>query len=129
MTRATPLPDTVTLQIPFRVPKRGGRKEMQLPSGLPPQRKTANTLIKALARASRWKRMLESGEFATIGDLAEREKVAGSYLIRILQLSLLAPDLVEAILLGYHDADVTLEALRQPVPLDWEEQRGKLALR
>ena len=54
-------PDTITLNVPFRVVKRGGRKEVQLPEGAPLQRRTDNTLIKALARAFRWKKMLEWG--------------------------------------------------------------------
>jgi hypothetical protein len=69
MNRGAPTPDTVTLHVPFRIVKRGGRKEMQLPDGTTQPRQTDNTLIKALARAFRWKRMLESGEFATIAEL------------------------------------------------------------
>lgn len=49
MTRVTALPETVTLYVPFRVVKRGGRKEMQLPDDAPHQRTTDNTLVKALA--------------------------------------------------------------------------------
>ncbi|WP_425466854.1 hypothetical protein [Roseovarius arcticus] len=63
MTRAKAVPDTVTGHIPFRFVKRRGRKEMQLPDGVSDQRKMDDTLIKALARAFRWKRMLESAEF------------------------------------------------------------------
>jgi hypothetical protein len=63
-------------------------------------RRTDSTLVKALARAFRWKRMLESGEFATIAELAEREGIAPSYMTRVLRLTLLAPDIVEAILDG-----------------------------
>jgi hypothetical protein len=59
-------PETVTVHVPFRFAKRGGRKEMVLPAGAPVQREIDNTLVKALARAFRWKRMLETGEFATI---------------------------------------------------------------
>ena len=73
MTHALPLSDTVTVHVPFRMVKRGGRKEMVLPANAPAQRKTDNTIIKALARAFRWKRMLESGEFTTMAELAERE--------------------------------------------------------
>ena len=67
-------------------------------------RRTDSTLVKALARAFRWKRMLETGEFATIADLAEREGIASSYLTRVLRLTLLAPDIVEAILDGRRGA-------------------------
>jgi hypothetical protein len=76
MTCGTPIPETMTLHVPFRIVKRGGRKEMQLPEGVAHPRRTDSTLVKALARAFRWKRMLESGEFATIAELAEREGIA-----------------------------------------------------
>ena len=122
MTRAAHIPETVTLHVPFRVVKRGGRKEMQLPEGASQPRRTDNTLVKALARAFRWKRMLESGEFATIADLAEREGIASSYLTRVLRLTLLAPNNVEAILDGRQRPAVTLARLMEPFPLEWEAQ-------
>jgi hypothetical protein len=83
----------------------------------------ASALIKALARAFRWKRMLESGEFATIGELAQREGIAVSYLTRVLRLALLAPDIVEAILDGRHGPAVTLARVLEPFPLVWQDQR------
>ena len=73
---------------------------MQLPENASQPRRTDNTSLKALARALRWKRMLESGEYATIAQLAEREGIATSYMTRVLRLMLLAPDFVEAILDG-----------------------------
>lgn len=115
-------PDIITLHVPFRVVKRGGRKEVQLPDGAPVQRRTDNTLVKALARAFRWKRMLESGEFNTINELAEREGIAPSYMTRVLRLTLLAPDIVEAILDGKQGPEVTLGRLLEPFPVEWEGQ-------
>jgi hypothetical protein len=126
MTRATSIPETVTLHVLFRVVKRGGRKEMQLPEGAAQPRKTDNTLIKALARAFRWKRMLESGEFATIGELAEHEGIAPSYMTRVLRLTLLAPDIVEAILDGRQEPEVTLAQLLQPFPQHWQTQEAAI---
>ena len=123
MTRGAPIPDTVTLHVPFRVVKRGGRKEMQLPEGAVQPRRTDNTLVKALARAFRWKRMLESGEFASISELAEREGIAFTYMARLMRLSLLAPEIVDAIMEGRQPATVTLANLMEPFPLDWKEQR------
>ena len=122
MTRTTTVPETVTIHVPFRLVKRGGRKEMQLPEGAAQARKPDNTLIKALARAFRWKRMLDSGDFATIADLAEREGIAAPYLTRTMRLAQLAPDLVEVILDGRQPRDMTLEALRGPIPEDWSKQ-------
>jgi hypothetical protein len=122
MTRATPIPDTVTLHVPFRLPKRGGRKEMQLPAGAPQPRKTNNTLVKALARSFRWRRMLDSGDYATIVELAERESIAPSYVTRVLRLTLLAPDIVEAILDGKQGPEVTLARVLEPFSVEWNEQ-------
>ena len=122
MTRATPIPDTVTLHVPFRIVKRGGRKEMQLPDGAVQPRRTDNTLVKALARAFRWKRMLESGQFATVAELAEREGIAPSYITRVLRLTLIAPDIVEAILDGRQGPEVTLAQVLEPFPVRWSEQ-------
>ncbi|WP_324754064.1 hypothetical protein [Roseovarius sp. Pro17] len=122
MTRAKPMPETVTVHIPFRIVKRGGRKEMYLPDGASSQRKMDNTLVKALARAFRWKRMLEAGEFTTIAELAEREDIAPSYMTRVLRLTLLAPEIVEVILDGRQDAQLVLAGLLEPFPAMWARQ-------
>lgn len=124
MTRGAPIPETVTLYVPFRVVKRGGRKEMQLPAGAPQPRRTDNTLVKALARAFRWKRMLESGEYSSISELAEREGIAFTYMARLMRLSLLSPETVDAIMDGRQPASVTLANLMDPFPLNWEVQRA-----
>lgn len=126
MTRAKPVPETVTVHIPFRLVKRGGRKEMHLPDGASSTRKMDNTLIKALARAFRWKRMLESGDFATIAELAEREGIAPSYMTRVMRLTLLAPDIVEAILNGAHAPEVTLAKSMKPFPAIWNQQNDHI---
>lgn len=127
MSRGSPIPETVTLHVPFRIAKRGGRKEMQLPDDVRPERTPDSTLVKALARAFRWKRMLQSGEFATIAELAEREGIASSYMTRVLRLTLLAPDVVEVILddrpLGHK---MTLARVLEPFPANWEGQRNWL---
>jgi hypothetical protein len=122
MTRGTPIPEMVTIHVPFRVVRRGGRKEMQVPDGAALPRRTDNSLVKALARAFRWKQMLESGEFATIAELAEREGIAPSYMARVLRLTLLAPDIVEAILNGTQGPGVTLARVLESIPLEWCEQ-------
>jgi len=76
------------VHVPFRLVKRGGRNQMVLPVDRSIPRQTDDTLVKALARAFRWKRMLESGEYATINELAEREGIAPSYMTRVLRLTL-----------------------------------------
>ena len=85
-----------------------------------------STLVKALARAFRWRRMLESGMVSTVGEIAAREKINKSYVSRILRLTLLAPDIVEAILDGRQAEGVTLRGLMEPFPVEWHGQRVAL---
>lgn len=124
MTRNTSVPDTMTIYVPFRVVKRGGRKEMVLPEGVVQARKPDNTLVKALARAFRWKRILESGEFASISELAEKEGIAFTYMARLMRLSLLSPELVDAVMDGHQPANITLASLMDPFPAEWKEQHA-----
>ena len=118
--------DVAVLHVPFRLVKRGGRKEMQLPDGASQPRRAGNTVVKALARAFRWKRMLESGEFTTIAELAEREGIAPSYMTRVLRLTLLAPDIIQAILDEKQGPEVSLALVLEPFPAAWAEQGAHL---
>ena len=126
MTRAAPISETLVLHVPFCILKRGGRKEIYMPDGTAQPRRTENSLVKALARAFRWKRMLESGEFSTIAELAEHEGITAPYLTRTMRLSNLSPELVESILDGCQPRHLTLEVLRHPLPDDWTEQKHTL---
>ena len=119
---------TLTIRVPITVQKRGGRKVVVLPESVPggevsPLR-VNNTLVKALARAFRWRRMLETGRYGTITDLAAAEKINESYVSRVLRLTLLAPDIVEAILDGRQTENVTLPMLMQPFSVEWQVQRA-----
>ena len=125
MTRPTQIPDTITVHVPFRVVKRGGRKEMHLPEGAAQLRRTDSTLIKALARAYRWKRLLDAGRFATIEEIAAHEHISASYLTRVMRLTLLAPDIIEEILDGRTPA-LGLDELLSPMTPLWSEQRAVL---
>jgi len=100
---------------------------MQLLTEARERRDADDTLVKALARAFRWKRMLDMGEFSTIADLAQRERIAAPFLTRTMRLAQLAPDLVEAILDGRKGPNVTLARMLEPFPLDWWEQRAACA--
>jgi hypothetical protein len=120
----------LTVHVPMVFRKRGGRKLMLAPSGTEisplPRRRVDNTLVRAIVRAHRWKRMLESGVYASIAELAEAEKINQSYLCRILRLSLLAPDIMEYVLNGTHSSQFTLDFFLKPLPVCWEEQRRLL---
>jgi hypothetical protein len=79
------------------------------------------TLIRALARVHRWKRLLEEGKYRSAGELAEAEGVTRSFVNRLLRLTLLAPDIVEAILEGRQPKGVQLEELTDAMPSEWEK--------
>jgi hypothetical protein len=117
---------TVTVTVPFAIRKRGGRKLILSPDGVcwsAPRARIDTTLVKAIARAHRWKRMLEGGEFASAAELAAAEKINQSYVCRVLRLTLLAPDFVEAILDGRQPSELQLDALLKPFTLEWGKQR------
>jgi hypothetical protein len=117
---------TLTVRVPMTFRKRGGRKQVVSPEGASwsqPRACVDNTMVKAIARAHRWKRLLESGRFASVTELAETEKINQSYLCRVLRLTLLAPVIVEAILDGRQPADLQLEVLLKPLPVNWTQQR------
>ena len=88
-----------------------------------PRPRIDSALVKALARAHRWQKLLESGECASITELAAAEKIDRSYLCRVLRLTLLAPEIVEAIMDGRQPEEVTLPGLMKGFPVEWEQHR------
>jgi hypothetical protein len=116
--------NTLTVRIPLTIRRRGGARKVVVPSGvLPMPAQVDITLVKSLARAFRWRRMLEMGHYATVKDLAAGERINASYGSRLLRLTLLAPDLVEAILDGRQPEGMTLPALMEGVEVEWATRR------
>jgi len=113
----------LTVRVPLAVRKlRGARKLVLTPGGMAPRGASAadTTLVKALARAFRWRRMMETGRYGTIDELAAAEKINSSYVSRLLRLTLLAPNIVEAILDGRQPEGMTLPGLMTGVRVEWE---------
>ena len=122
---------TLTIRVPLTLRKRGGRKQVVSPEGAnwgAPRPRVDNTMVKAIARAHRWKRLMESGRFASVTELAEAEKINQSYMCRVLRLTPLAPDIVEAILDGRQPAGLQMDDLLKPMPLEWAAQRTLLGV-
>jgi hypothetical protein len=122
---------TITVRVPISIRKRGGRKLVLAPDGakctVPPvTRHVDNALVKAVARAFRWRGMLEDGSHATIAEIAAAEKINETYVGRVLRLTLLAPNIIEAILGGRQSVEFTLPMLMQPFPREWQRQRTLL---
>jgi hypothetical protein len=129
MTTATSL----TVRVPLKIRRRPGRKTVVMP--VPTARAGADTtiatradpaLVKALARAFRYHRLLDEGRYASISEMAEGEKIERGYLGCLMRLTLLAPPIVEAILNGRQPEGVTLAALMEPFPDSWLQQSRKV---
>ena len=117
---------TVTVTVPFAIRKRGGRTLVITPDGVTsapaPRTRVDSALLKALARGFRWRKLLETGHFATIQEIAEAENINPSYISRVVRLTLLTPEIVEAILAGRQPEGLTMAKSMEPFPLEWRRQ-------
>jgi len=126
-TSVTSADRSMTVRVPISIRRRGGRKLVLAPDGAevtaPVTRHVDNAMVKAIARAFRWRDMLEGGEYATIREIANAEKINETYVGRVLRLTLLAPDIVEAILNGRQPVGLQLDGLMRRFPVGWRNQR------
>ena len=115
-----------TVTVPFTIRKRGGRKLILTPDGTvatPMERSRPDSaLLKALARGFRWKKMLQEGNYQTLDEIADAENINPSYVSRLLRMTLLSPEIVEAILAGRQPAGLTMAKAMQPFPAEWQKQ-------
>ena len=120
---------TLTVWMPMAFRTRGGRKLVVSPDGVPAwagsRSGVDDTLVKALARAFRWRKLLETGVHGTVDEIACAEGINDSYVSRVLRLTLLAPDIMEAILDGRQPPALTLARLMKPFPAEWEDQKAE----
>jgi hypothetical protein len=125
MTTAT----SITVRVPLAIRHRPGRKTVVKPmtDGVAPVTTRADpALVKALARAFRYQRMLDENRYASITELAAVEKLDRGYLGSLLKLTLLAPDIVESVLDGRHPERIGLPVLLDPLPAAWDAQRAAI---
>ena len=121
---------TVTVTVPFAIRKRGGRTLVITPDGVTsapaPRTRVDSALLKALARGFRWRKLLETGHFATIEDIAAAENINSSYISRLLRMTLLAPEIVEGILAGRQPEVLTMARAMKPFQMEWERQKANI---
>ena len=120
----------LVISIPVSFLQRGGRKQIVVPPGTadwqPRASRCENSLINALAKAHLWRRLIETGKYTSAAELSRAEGINESYLCRVLRLTLLAPDIVEAIVDGRQPRTLELQSLLKPLPSDWGAQRERL---
>lgn len=117
---------STTITVPFTIRKRGGRRLILTPDGsvaAPTTRaRPDSALMKALGRGFRWQKMLREGDYQTLEEIAKAENINPSYVSRLLRMTLLAPEIVEAILAGKQPEGLTMAKAMQPFPLEWKRQ-------
>jgi hypothetical protein len=121
---------TITVRIPMTFARRGGRKVIVAPDGsaawAPARPRFDEAVIRAVVRAHRWRRILEQGKYKSTAELVEAEGLTRSFVNRLLRLTLLAPDIVEAILDGRQPKGMQLGDLTPSLPSGWAEQTQRL---
>ena len=123
---------SVNIRIPMQLKRRNGRKVVILPDGARLEHTTArpqcnHSLAATIARAYHWDGLVASGRYASVTALAAALNLDRSFVARVLRLTLLAPDIVEAILSGDEPSGLTYQDLCSgKVPELWCEQRRVL---
>lgn len=118
----------VRVHVPMTFRKRSGRKEIIVPDGADNAQDSRpdyhEAMVVAISRAHRWKKLLDDGRYGSIAEMARALRTNRYCMARMLRLTLLAPDIVETILEGREPDGLSLERLRQPMPMLWEEQKA-----
>jgi len=118
--------------IPLKIRRKQNRKLLTPPSGTMSNVMSGGVdipMIKTLGKAFYWQRLLEDGKYATATDLARAFKLEPGWVAEVLRMTLLAPDIIEAILGGTQPRHLNLHSVRGrhfPLPWDWSEQRKLL---
>lgn len=116
------------IHIPMLIRRMRGRKQVIAPQALDGEipegaESVQAAVVQALARAFSWAAILESGQVQSISELARNLEVDGSYVTRILKLTTLTPDIVEAIINGEEPDGISLARLIRSFPEEWSRQR------
>jgi len=123
----------ICVHVPMTLKRRSGRKEVVVPDGLEHSPDTGpdyhEALVIAISRAHRWKRLLDEGRYASVAEMARALKMNRHHLARLLRFTLLAPDIIEAVLDGCEPDGFSLNRLTSEIPVLWDEQAEKYGFR
>lgn len=119
---------SITVRIPITITRKSGRRFIMTPQGKELEYQTpkpSNPMIAAIVKAHYWQEQLETGKVASLKEIAHNEKITDGYVSRVYRLTLLAPDIITAILSGTQPKTLCLLDLFKPFPLLWAEQRER----
>ena len=116
--------DTIRVVIPLSIRKRNGR-----PKILPPDDHCAREsraqdphVLRAVARAWKWRRQLESGAVSTIQDIALAENVSDRFVGRMIRMAYLAPSVLEALVIARRPPAIAINDLNAVAEWPWDGQ-------
>ena len=118
---------TITVRVPLKIRRRPGRKTVVTPvrtasADVAIATRADPALVKALARAFRYQKLLDEGHYTSISEMAAAERIERGYLGSLLRLTLLAPNIVEALLDDKPMNSPALPRLLTPFPVIWLHQ-------
>lgn len=120
--------DTIRVFIPLSFRRRNGR-----PCIMPPEpdaqfqsRVQDPHILRALGRAWSWRRKLETGEAATIHDIARDEKVTDRFVSRMMRLAYLSPEVLERLVVWRLRPSISLSDLVKVSYLPWADQMARV---
>jgi len=115
---------TTQIEVPFTLVPRGGKTRILVNGTADETRSEPNAvLIQAVVRGYQWRQQLQTGPETSLKEFAKRQGVLPRYLMRLLRVGFLAPDILEGIVNGTQSPTMTLERFRRPISLDWAQQR------
>lgn len=120
---------TINIFVPFIIKKRGGSAMIIIPKNIKKEQLPTSfdeKMIKAFAKAYKWKNMLEEGKIGSLSQIALQENISGPYVSRVFNLNLISPKIVETIINGKQPRTLKLQDLLYgDIPLLWQEQEEK----
>lgn len=122
----------LTIRMPVRFRRRSSRKMILAPAGMDPLPNLADlrsprpdpAFVAALVKAFQWQELVDLGVYASPKELAAKENIEVTHVYRLMRLTLLAPDIVEAVLDGTQPRPLTLQNVVRGFPVSWKEQRA-----
>lgn len=120
-------PTTMRVFIPLTIRKRNGRPKIMPPADLAPGYNDKGVdphILRAIAKAWSWRRKLDSGQVATIQDIATAEDVTAVYVGRVLKLAYLAPAVMERLLIERTPPAQSIKDLAMTAEQPWGEQNS-----
>ena len=110
----------VLVTVPITLRFRSGRKRVFFSAN---DAIEVDPLVMNIARAFRWQKLIDSGVYRNANELAKAIGKDHAFVARTMRLTLLAPEIVHAILAGTLKRDIPIENFRKEMPIRWEDQK------